>query len=159
MYIVLKRHSASLTLLLLLAASSVTAAYGHGLGADRSLPATISDKQVSVDVSIKPTFIDQVSGSSPTFVVRALDDGTLNSTVPGVDFHIVVELKNETLLDQRFRSSDGVVAANLIPDGDIDVWEIDGEPAPDGQVQASQGNPVELRSKILSAGGLYHVAV
>ncbi|HEU4606421.1 MAG TPA: CFI-box-CTERM domain-containing protein [Nitrososphaera sp.] len=159
MYIVLKRHSASLTLLFLLAASSVTAAYGHGLGADRSLPATISDKQVSVDASIKPTFIDQVSGSSPTFVVRALDDGTLNSTIPGVDFHIVVELQKETLLDQRFRSSDGVVAANLIPDGNIDGWEIDGQPAPDGQVQVSQSNPVELRSRILSAGGLYHIAV
>ena len=156
----LKRYSASLTLLFLLAVSSVAAAYGHGLGSDRSLPVTISDKQVSVDASIKPTFIDQVSGSSnPTFVVRALDDGTLNSTIPGVDFHIIVELKNEILLDQRFRSSDGVMAANLIPDGDIDVWEIDGEPAPDGQVQVSQSNPVELRSKILSTGGLYHVAV
>jgi hypothetical protein len=159
MYIVLKRHFASLTLLFLLAASSVTAAYGHGLGVDRSLPATISNMQISVDASIKPTFIDQVSGSSPTFVVRALDDGTLNSTIPGVDFHIVVELQNETLLDQRFRSSDGVVAANLISDGDIDGWEIDGEPAPDGQVQVSQGSPVELRSGILSAGGLYHIAV
>ena len=158
MYIVLKRHSASLTLLFLLAASSVTAAYGHGLGSDRSLPATISDKQVSVDASIMPTFIDQVSGSSPTFVVRALDDGTPNSTIPGVDFHIVVELQNKTLLDQRFRSSDGVVAANLVPDADIDGWEINGN-APPEQVQVSQGNPIELRSGILSAGGLYHVAV
>lgn len=159
MYIVLMRYSASLTLLFLLVASSVAAAYGHGLGADRSLPVTISDKQVSVDASIKPTFIDQVSTSNPTFVVRALDDATLNSTIPGVDFHIVVELKNEILLDQRFRSSDGVVAANLIPDGNVDVWEIDGEPAPNGQVQVSRINPVELRSKILSTGGLYHIIV
>jgi hypothetical protein len=158
-YIVLKRYSASLTLVFLFAASSVAAAYGHGLGTDKSLPATISDKQVSIEASIKPTFIDQVSGSSPTFVVRALDEGTLNSTIPGVDFHIVVELQSETLLDQRFRSSDGVVAANLIPDGDIDIWEIDGETAPDSQVQVSQSNPVELRSKILSTGSLYHIAV
>jgi hypothetical protein len=159
MYIVQKRYSASLTLLFFLAFSSVAAAYGHGLGTDRSLPATVSDKQVLVDASIKPTFIDQVSGSNPTFVVRALVDGTLNSTIPGVDFHIIVELKNDTLLDQRFRSSDGVVAANLIPDGDIDVWEIDGELAPDRQVQVSQSNPVEVRSKILSTSGLYHIAV
>ena len=158
MYIVLKRYSASLALLFLLAASSMAAAYGHGLGSDRSLPVTISNKQVSVDASIRPTFIDQVSGSSPTFVVRALDDGMLNSTIPGVDFHIVVELQDEILLDQRFRSSDGVVAANLIPDSDVGVWEIDGVPAPDGQVEVSQSNPVELRSRILSAGGLYHVA-
>jgi peptide/nickel transport system substrate-binding protein len=154
---VLKRYSASLTLLFMLAASSVTAAYGHGLGSDKSLPVTISDKRVSVDATLKPTFIDQVADSSPTFVVRALDDATLNTTIPGIDFHIVVELRNETLLDQRFRSSDGVVAANLIPDGDIDGWEINGN-APADQVEVSQNSPVELRSKILSAGGLYHIA-
>jgi hypothetical protein len=155
---VLKRYSASLTLLLLLAASFVTAAYGHGLGTDKSLPATISNKQVSVDATIKPTFIDEVAGSSSTFVVRALDDATLDTTIPGVDFRIVVELRNETLLDQRFRSSDGVVAANLVPDAGIDGWQINGN-APTGQVEVSQSSPVELRSRILSAGGLYHVAV
>ena len=157
-YSVLKRYSASLMLLLLLAASSFTAAYGHGLGTDKSLPATISDKRVSVDAAIKPTFIDQVAGSGPTFVVRALDDATLNTTIPGVDFRIVVELRNETLLDQRFRSSDGVVAANLVPDAGVDGWQINGN-APAGQVEVSQSSPVELRSRILSAGGLYHVAV
>jgi hypothetical protein len=155
---VLKRYSASLTLLFLLAASFVTAAYGHGLGTDKSLPVTISDKQVSVDAAIKPTFIDEVAGSSPTFVVRALDDATLNTTIPDVDFRIVVELRNETLLDQRFRSSDGVVAANLVPDTGIDVWQINGN-APAGRVEVSQSSPVELRSKILLAGGLYHIAV
>jgi hypothetical protein len=154
---VLKRHSASLTLLFLLAASSITAAYGHGLGIDRSLPVTISDKQVAVEAAMNPTFIDQVAGSSPTFVVRALDDSKLNTTIPGIDFRIVVELRNETLLDQRFRSSDGVLATNVIPDSEIESWEINGN-APADQVEVSQSRPVELRSKILSAGGLYHIA-
>jgi hypothetical protein len=156
---VLGRYSASLALLFLLAVSSVTAAYGHGLGTDKSLPATISDKQVSVEASIKPIFIDQVSGTNPTFVIRALDDSKLNTAVPGVDFHIVVELRNSTLLDQRFRSSDGVVAANLIPDSEIDGWEINGKASPSDRVQVSQSSPIELKSRILSAGGLYHVAV
>ncbi len=155
----LGRESASLALLSLLAASSVTAAYGHGLGTDKSLPTTISDKQVSMEASIKPTFIDQVSGTSPTFVVRALDDAKLNTTVPGVDLHIVVQLRNATLLDQRFRSSDGVMAANLIPDSKIYGWEINGNPSPSDRVEVSQSGPVELRSRILSAGGLYHIAV
>jgi peptide/nickel transport system substrate-binding protein len=154
---VLGRYSASLTLLFLLAVSSVTAAYGHGLGTDKSFPATISDKQVSVEVSMKPTFIDQVAGGSPTFVVRALDDAKLNTTIPGIDFHIMIELRNETLFDQRFRSSDGVVVANLIPDGKIDGWEINGNP-PSDMVEVSQSSPIQLRSKILSAGGLYHIA-
>jgi hypothetical protein len=156
-YSVLRRSSASLTLLLIIAASSFTAAYGHGLGTDKSRPATISDKQVAVEASMNPTFIDQVEGSSPTFVVKALEDTRLNTTIPGIDFRIVVELRNETILDQRFRSSDGVVAANLIPDRNIDGWEINGG-APAERVEVSQESPIELRSKILSAGGLYHVA-
>jgi hypothetical protein len=156
LYGVLKRYSALLALLIL--ASSFTSAYGHGLGNDKSLPVTISDKRVVVEAIINPAFMDQVAGDRPTFVVRALDDDTLNTTIPGIDFRIVVELRNETLLDQRFRSSDGVVAANLVPDGDIDGWEINGN-APAAQVEVSQNSPIELRSKILSAGGLYHIAV
>jgi peptide/nickel transport system substrate-binding protein len=155
---VLKRYSASLTLLIIIAASSATAAYGHGLGTDTSLPVTISNKQVVVEASMTPTFIDQVEDSSPTFVVRALEDGTVNTTVPGIDFRVVVELDNETLLDQRFRSSDGVVATNLVPDPDIDGWQVNGN-APAEQVEVSQSSPVELRSRIMTEGGLYHIAV
>jgi hypothetical protein len=156
----LKRFSASMTLLLLVIAISsssiITTADGHGLGTDRSLPISISDKQLSVEASLNPTFLDQVPGSKPTFIVRAVDD-PMNSTIPGVDLRIVVELNNEILLDQRFRSSDGVVAANLIPDGDIEGWEINGQAKPSNQIVVSQSNPIELRSRILTAGGLYHI--
>jgi hypothetical protein len=150
-------YRVSLMLILLLVAFSVNTAYGHGLGADRSLPVTISNKQVSIDATLKPTFIDQVSRVTPTFVVRALDDSTVNSTIQGIDFRIIVELKNETLLDQRFRSSDGVILANLFPDDNIHGWEINGITAPIEQVSVSQSKPVELKSKILTAGGLYHI--
>ena len=68
-------------------------------------------------------------------------------------------MRNETLLDQRFKSSDGVVAANLIPDQNIEGWEINGQAEPINSIAASQNNPVELRSKILTAGGLYHIVV
>jgi hypothetical protein len=154
-----KRYSASLTLPLVIAiSSSITIAYGHGLGIDRSLPVTISDKQVSVEASLNPTFLDNVPGSKPIFIVRAVDD-PINSTIPGIDLRIVVELNNEILLDQRFRSSDGVVAANLIPDGEIEGWEINGQTKPINRIVVSQSNPIELRSKILTAGGLYHIVV
>lgn len=119
MYNTLKRYSASLTLLLVIIISSIDVAYGHGLGTDMSLPVTISDKEVSVEASINPTFLDQVLSSEPTFIVRALDGPIHNSTIPGIDFRIVVELNSEILVDQRFRSSDGIVKANLIPDRNI----------------------------------------
>ena len=159
MYRILKRYSASLTLLLVILISSLPIAYGHGLGTDISLPITISDKEVLVEASINPTFLDQVPSSEPTFIVRALDDPTSNSSIPGIDFRIVVELKNEILLDQRFRSSDGVAKANLIPDRDIQGWEVNGQAKPSEQIEVSQSNPVELRSRILTAGGLYHITV
>jgi hypothetical protein len=161
MYSILKRYSASLTLLLvtIIIISSIAIAYGHGLGTDISPPITISDKEVSVEASINPTFLDQVPSSEPTFIVRALDDPTRNSTIPGIDFRIVVELNNEILLDQRFRSSDGVVKANLIPDRNIQGWEINGQAKPNEHTEVSQSNPVELQSRILTAGGLYHIMV
>jgi peptide/nickel transport system substrate-binding protein len=161
MYSILKRYSASLTLLLvaIIIISSIAVAYGHGLGTDMSPPITISDKEVSVEASINPTFLDQVPSSEPTFIVRALDDPTRNSTIPGIDFRIVVELNNEILLDQRFRSSDGVVKANLIPDRNIQGWEINGQAKPNEHTEVSQSNPVELQSRILTAGGLYHIMV
>ena len=155
---VLRRYCASLTLLLIIVTSSITAAYGHGLGRDQALPVSIGGKRLTVEGVMTPTFVPIQPSVQPMLVIRAHDENN-NATVAGIDYRIVVELRNETLLDQRFRSSDGVVAANLIPDGDIDGWEMDGEPAPDDQVQVSQGSPVELRSGILSAGGLYHIAV
>ena len=67
MYSILKRYSASLTLLLVtIIISSIAIAYGHGLGNDISPPITISDKEVSVEASINPTFLDQVPSSEPT---------------------------------------------------------------------------------------------
>jgi hypothetical protein len=159
MYRILKRYSASLTLLLVILISSLPIAYGHGLGTDMSLPITISDKEVLVEASINPTFLDQVPSSEPTFIVRALDDPTHNSTIPGIDFRIAVELNNEILLDQRFRSSDGVVKANLIPDRNIQSWEINGQAKPNEHTEVSQSKPVELQSRILTAGGLYHIMV
>jgi hypothetical protein len=138
-------------------AFSVASAYGHGLGKDQSLPVTISNKQVAVEASMLPTFVG--GPDQPTFSVRAFDTSN-NATIPNTDFRVTVDLKGETLLDQRFHASDGVVMANLVPDGSVEGWQIDGQEAsPEEQVEVSLSDPVELKSKILSAGGLYHVAV
>jgi hypothetical protein len=157
---VLKRYSALMTTLLVTTvfSSSVTIVYGQGLGTDRSLPVTISGKQLSVEATLNPTFLDEVSGSKPIFIVRTVDD-TTNSTISGIDMRIVVELNNQILVDQRFRSSDGIVKANLIPDSDIEGWQINGQARPSDRIEVSQSSPIELRSRILTAGGLYHIMV
>ena len=134
--------------------------YGHGLGQDQAPPVTIEGKQVTVEGVIDPSFLPLANSSKPTLVIRAHDENN-NITIAGIDYRIAIELRNETLLDQRFQSSDGVVKANLIPDGDIEGWEINGQAMPreQQQIEVSQSNPVELRSKILSAGGLYHLVI
>jgi peptide/nickel transport system substrate-binding protein len=113
-----------------------------------------------VEGVIGPSFLPLSNSSKPTLVIRAHDENN-NITIAGIDYRIAVELGNETLLDQRFRSSDGVIKANLIPDGDIEGWEINGQAMPreQQQIEVSQSNPVELRSKILTEGGLYHFVV
>ena len=158
-----KHSNASLVMmmLLILAASSsfIISVYGHGLGQDETLPVTLGGKQVAVEGRIEPSFMPVPASSNPTFLTRAHEE-TNNITVAGIDYRIIVELRNETLLDQRFRSSDGVVKANLIPDSNIEGWQINGQMMmPNEQIQVSESNPVELRSKILSAGGLYHIAL
>ncbi len=157
-----KHFHASLVIMLLILAIScssfVVSAYGHGLGQDETLPVTIGGKQVAVEGRIEPSFMPVPESSHPTFLIRAHDENN-NITVAGIDYRIIVELRNETLLDQRFRSSDGVVKANLIPDSDIEGWQINGHMMPTERIQVSQSNPVELRSKILSDGGLYHIVV
>lgn len=162
MNIVQKRYLASLVLLSFLASSSssfMVSTYGHGLGQDQAQPVTIQGKQVTVEGVIDPSFLPLPNSSKPTLVIRAHDESN-NITIASIDYKIAVELGNETLLDQRFRSSDGVVKANLIPDGDVEGWEINGQALPrEQQIEVSQNSPVELRSKILSAGGLYHLAV
>lgn len=136
---------------------SLPSAYGHGLGFDESTPVTISGQQVSVETTLSPFYIEGVPGGQPVLTVRAHDPST-NSTIAGTDFRVVVEQQNRVLLDQRFTSPDGLVMANLIPD-DIETAEVNGAPASSEQVQVSQDSPAQIRSGILTDGGLYHVAV
>jgi peptide/nickel transport system substrate-binding protein len=150
------RHHFILILAVILVVS-VPSAHGHGLGFDESLPVFIAGRQVSVETTLTPFFIEGVPEGRPVFTVRALDPAT-NSTIAGTDFYIVVSLQQNVLLDQRFTSPDGMVRANLVPD-DVDVAQVNNRPASGEPVQVSQASPAEIRSRILTDGGLYHIAV
>ena len=137
-------------------ASSATIAYGHGLGADQSLPALIANRSVAVSASLRPDFIEATGQAR--LVVRTFDTNN-NATIPGIDYRIAVQFRNETLLNQRFKSSDGIVVANLQPDKEISGWQILGKDSgsPNDQVQVAQSNPVAIKSRIFTDGGLYHI--
>jgi len=51
--------------------------------------------------------------------------------------------------------------ANLQPDKNISGWQIVGKESasPDDQIQVSKSNPVAIKSRIFSDGGLYHIVV
>jgi hypothetical protein len=159
---VLKReYLASLVLILFILGSigsSIPTAFGHGIGADQSLPIMIANRSVAVSASLKPDFIEATG--QPRLLIRTFDTGN-NATIPGIDYRVAVQFRNETLLNQRFRSADGIILANLTPDKSISGWQIAGteSASPYDQVHASQLNPVEIRSRIFSDGGLYHMIV
>jgi hypothetical protein len=159
---VLKHHYfASLILIFFVLAtitSSATTAYGHGIGADQSLPTLIANRSVAVSASLKPDFIE--SSDPPRLLIRTFDTGN-NSTIPGISYRIAVQFRNETLLNQRFKSSDGIILANLQPDKNISGWQIVGKESvsPDDPVQVSGSSPVTIKGRIFSDGGLYHIIV
>ena len=90
--VVLKRHYfASLILIFFILAtitSSATTAYGHGIGADQSLPTLIANRSVAVSASLKPDFIE--SSDRPRLLIRTFDTGN-NSTIPGISYRIAFE--------------------------------------------------------------------
>ncbi len=152
------RHYAISVVLAALLILSISNAYGHGLGFDESIPVLIAGKQVSVEATLKPASIEEVQKTQPVFTVRAHEPNS-NATIAGMDYRVRVESKNELILDQRFRSSDGLVLAKLVPDKNAAGAQVNGQPASSNPVDVGQSLPAEIKSKMLSDGGLYHVAV
>jgi hypothetical protein len=140
--------------------SSAAIAYGHGLGNDVGIPIGVADRQITVTGIMKPASVPVDSSNAPSLIIRAHDANT-NETIGNIDYNLVVKVRNETLLEQRFRSTDGIIMANLIPDENAERWLITGHESasPQDHVQVSQAAPVEISSRILSTGGLYHLEV
>jgi hypothetical protein len=99
----------------------------------------------------------------PTLTIRIFDKKT-NETISDINLRIIVTFKNQTILDQSFHSLDGIVSAKLIPAKDsINHEIISKEPqqhlSKNNPIQVSLTNPVTIKSKLLSDGGLYDIAV
>jgi hypothetical protein len=139
-----------------------TKAYGHGLSKDESFPIDISGRQIAIEGIIKPSFLNE-GDQQPTLTIRIFDKKN-NETISDINLRIIVNFKNQTIIDQSFHSLDGVVSANLIPAKDSITHEITSKPPQqhllkNNPVQVSLTNPVTIKSKLLSDGGLYDIAV
>jgi len=137
-------------------------AYGHGLSKDESFPIDISGMQIAIEGLIKPSFLNE-GNQQPTLTIRIFDKKT-NETISDINLRIIVTFKNQTILDQSFHSLDGIVSAKLIPAKDsINHEIISKEPqqhlSKNNPIQVSLTNPVTIKSKLLSDGGLYNIAV
>jgi peptide/nickel transport system substrate-binding protein len=113
-----------------------------------------------VEAIIRPAAVPFAPTDNATLLVRTFEQGS-NSTIPGMDYRVTIQLLNDTLFDQRFRSADGIISANLLPDVSISGWQITGHESalPQDQIEVSLADPIEIRSRILVTGGLYRVSV
>lgn len=137
--------------------------YGHGLSKDESFPIDISGRQIAIEGLIEPSFLNESDDQQPKLAIRIFDKKT-NETISDINLRIIVTFKNQTILDQQFHSLDGIVLANLIPVRDSITHEITSkEPqqhlSQNDLVQVSITNPVTIKSKLLSDGGLYYIAI
>jgi hypothetical protein len=93
-------------------------------------------------------------------------DEKSNETIEDINYRIIAKFKNETIIDQRFHSLDGIVSANLSPFNESNTHEITPKNKEQQQylskndlVEVSSKNPVTLKSKLLADGGLYDISV
>jgi hypothetical protein len=142
---------------------SLDKVYGHGISSDKSLPLDISGRQIAVEGKLEPPFLNE-STQTPTLMIRAFDEKT-NETIGDINYRIIAKFKNETIIDQRFHSIDGVIYSDLIPSKDSNTYQIVTKDkvqqnlSKDDLVEVSLRNPVVIKSRLLADGGLYDISV
>jgi hypothetical protein len=136
-------------------------AYGHGLSKDESIPIDISGRQIAIEGLIVPSFLND-GNQQPTFTVRVFDKKT-NETISDINLRIIINFKNQTIIDQQFHSLDGIISTNLIPSPDSVTHQVINKEqqhlSKNDLVQVSLTNPATIKSKLLSDGGLYDITV
>ena len=96
--------------------------YGHGLSRDESPPFDITGRRIAIEGILEPPFLNE-GNQKPTLLIRSHDEQT-NETLSDIDYRIIAKFKNQTIMDQKFHSLDGVISANLVPSNESSVHEI-----------------------------------
>lgn len=142
---------------------SLDKVYGHGISSDKSIPFDISGRQIAVEGKLEPPFLNETR-QTPTLMIRAFDEKT-NETIADINYRIMAKFKNETIIDQRFHSIDGVISSDLIPSKDSNKHQIVTKDkvqqnlSKDDLVEVSLRNPAVIKSRLLADGGLYDISV
>jgi hypothetical protein len=141
--------------------------YGHGLSRDESPPFDISGRQIAIEGILEPPFLNE-GNQKPTLLIRSHDEKT-NETLSDINYRIIANFKDQTIMDQRFHSLDGVVLANLIPSNESSFHEITSNNEEEKQqqqnlskkdrIEVSLKKPVTIKSKLHADGGLYDISV
>lgn len=90
---------------------------------DESLPFDISGKQISIEGILEPPFLNEGNNQKATFMIRTHEEKT-NETIKDINYRIIAKFKNQTIMDQRFHSLDGIVSANLIPLNNSNIHDL-----------------------------------
>lgn len=137
--------------------------YGHGLSNDQFKIIDDNDRSFTVEGKIYPSFIEDVTNNNlnPTMLVRTFD--TLNNeTVKNISYNVKVKMGKEVVLNHCFIPQDGIIYVEFIPDSSINPAKIYSKEdvEHDSCIQEiRKDNPVLIKSKIFSTGGLYHFSL
>ena len=138
--------------------------YGHGLSSDTSLPVIINDKPLVVETILKPTLIENINSLvDPHFILRFYDEST-NSTFSNIDYDLSINFDGKTLFNGCFESSNGLMRFDLSPVSNISTIQLttnDNNNILDLSqcVEYTDTTPLNLKSSILTKGGLYHIEI
>ena len=156
----------SLVALAALAAFTVPAAFGHGLGGDQAPPVSFGDMDVTVQTNLRPSDLTAGDVDSAEMQIRFFDTLT-NQTLPQVTYRVEIYQGGALLARNLFYDNDGVLNVEIRPRGDCmhaelwrctDYYGSEHISAP-GALYAEGSQRMVIAGPIFEKGGLYNIRV
>ena len=155
-----------LAVLLVAAAASTPAAFGHGLGGDQAPAVSFGDMEVTVRTDISPADITAGDLDTANMRIRFFDTLT-NQTLPQVTYRVEVFQNGNLLARSLFYDNDGVLDVEIRPQGgcsEVEMWRCtnyygsEHVSAP-GALYAEGSQRVLMTGPIFEKGGLYNIKI
>ena len=156
----------ALATLVALAALSVPAAFGHGLGGDQAPPVSFGDMEVTVQTNLNPSDITVGDLDTADMQIRFFDTLT-NQTLPQVTYRVEIYQGGALLARNLFYDDDGVLNVEIRPKGNCaenELWRCtyyygsEHISAPGALYAQGSQRPV-IMGPIFEKGGLYNIRI